>query len=103
MHEIIAWRFVTLNGPHHGVIRTISNGIADTGFLAFKLEPKFALGTRKITGLRVMGEPAEFGRRTIGTVKVMLTPGFSNNPRALGAAGVIGAEFAGHGEVHEKI
>ena len=61
LHEVIAGRTVAANGPHHGIIRAVSDGITDAGFLAFKLEPEFAFGTGKIAGLGVVRKPVQFG------------------------------------------
>ena len=57
MKKIIAGRFVALDGPHHGRIRAVGDGIANARFLAFELEPELATGTGKVAGLGVMREP----------------------------------------------
>ena len=62
MKKIIAGRFVATDGAHHGGIRAVGDGIADAGFLAFKLKPEPAFGTGKITGLGVVRKPVKFGR-----------------------------------------
>ena len=55
-------RLIVLNRLHHGSICAVCDGIAEAGFLAFELKPEFAIGTGKVTGLRVVRQPGKFWR-----------------------------------------
>lgn len=88
MEEIEIGRFIIANGLHHGAVRAIRDGVSDAGFLAFELEPEFAVGTGKITRPRVVLQPAQRGRRAVWAVKILLRPKLRDHPRPLRTARV---------------
>jgi hypothetical protein len=67
-------------------------GIADPGFLAFKLVTEFAFGTGEITGLGVVHQAVEGGRRTIRAMKILR-----------GAEGNFNREIRGTREIRKRI
>jgi hypothetical protein len=67
-------------------------GIADPGFLAFKLKPEFAIGTVEITSLGVVHQTVKGGRRTIRTIKILR-----------GTEGNFNREIRGTREIRKRI
>lgn len=70
----------------------VGDGITDACLLAFELIPESAGRTFVIAGRMARLQPGQFGRRTIGTEKILLTSSLRNDPRPLRAAGICGGE-----------
>lgn len=60
MHEIKVGCFVVADRGHHGLVCTVGDGIAEAGFLTFKLIPESASGTGEIAGFAVGDKTIQF-------------------------------------------